>query len=254
MVFDVSEVDFEQKVVERSREVPVVVDFWAEWCGPCRQLTPALEQAARTREGRVDLAKLDVDQNPSLSAAFQVQGIPAVKAFKDGRVAAEFTGAVPPAEVERFFDRLVPSEAELGVSAAIESGDETALREALATDPGNAHVATALARVLLARGETEEALKVLEPFEHDFAAAGLAARARLSLAESEDERLGAAFRAWDTGEHSAALEELQGALAAAEDPDVRDAIRKVMIAMFTELGPQSELAGEHRRRLSAVLY
>jgi len=251
MVFDVTEAEFEQKVVERSREVPVVVDFWAEWCGPCRALTPALEEAARARDGRVDLAKLDVDQNPSIAAAFRVQGIPAVKAFKDGRVADEFTGAVPPPEVERFFDGLVPSEAELGARAAIESGDETALREALAADPRNAQVAAALARVLLARGETEEALQVLEPFEHDFAAAGLAARAR--LADAEDEHLDAAFAAWDAGEHAAALEELQRALAAAGDVETRDDIRKVMIAMFTELGAQSELAREHRRRLSAVL-
>jgi putative thioredoxin len=251
MVFDVTEAEFEQKVVERSREVPVVVDFWAEWCGPCRALTPALEEAARARDGRVDLAKLDVDQNPSIAASFRVQGIPAVKAFKDGRVAAEFTGAVPPPEVERFFDGLVPSEAELGARAAIESGDETALREALAADPRNAQVAAALARVLLARGETEEALQVLEPFEHDFAAAGLAARAR--LADAEDEHLDAAFAAWDAGEHAAALEELQRALAAVGDAEARDDIRKVMIAMFTELGAQSELAREHRRRLSAVL-
>jgi putative thioredoxin len=253
MVFDVTQDEFPQKVIERSREIPVVVDFWAEWCGPCRQLTPALEKAAADRDGRVELAKLHVDQNPAIAQAFRVQGIPAVKAFKDGRVAAEFTGAIPPAEVERFFDRLVPSEAELGAQAAIESGDETALREALATDPRNAALATALARLLLARGDVEEALQLLEPFEHDFVAAGLAARARLQLTGSDDEHIETAFVAWDEGDPAAALEELQTALAAAEEADVRDAIRKVMIAMFTELGPQSELAREHRRRLSAVL-
>jgi putative thioredoxin len=254
MVFDVTDQDFAERVVERSRELPVVVDFWAEWCGPCRTLTPALEHAAAEREGRVELAKLDVDANPDTAQAFRVQGIPAVKAFKDGRVAAEFTGAVPPAEVERFFDKLVPSEAELGARAAIESGDEGRLREALATDPRNAAVALALARLLLARGDAEEALAVLEPFEHDFVGAGLAARARLSPAGADDEHLDAAFVAWDAGDHSAALEELQEAFAATGDQDTRDAIRKIMIAMFTELGPQSELAREHRRRLSAVLH
>src|SRR2546423_5926753 len=196
MVFDVTEAEFEQKVVERSREVPVVVDFWAEWCGPCRTLTPALEQAARARDGRVDLAKLDVDQSPKISRAFQVQGIPAVKAFKDGRLAAEFTGAIPPAEVERFFDGIVPSEAELGARAALESGDETALRDALAADPRNAERGAALGRILLARGDHEEALQVVEPFEHDFAAGGLAARARPALAGPEDERVAAGLAAW----------------------------------------------------------
>ena len=99
MIFDADDTSFRQAVLERSAAVPVVVDFWAEWCGPCRQLTPALESAAASREGRVDLAKVDVDGSPLLSQTYRVQGIPAVKAFRDGKVASEFTGAVPPAEV-----------------------------------------------------------------------------------------------------------------------------------------------------------
>jgi len=253
VVFDVSESEFAQRVVERSRELPVVVDFWAAWCGPCRALTPALERAAAAREGKVDLAKLDVDANPTIAQAFRVQGIPAVKAFKDGRVAAEFTGAIPPQQVELFFDRLVPSEAELAARAAIESGDEEHLRAALATNPRDAALAAALARLLLARGEAQEALTILEPHEHDFVAAGLAARARLALAGAGDGHLDAAFATWDEGDQATALDDLQEALAAA-DADTRDDIRKVMIALFTELGPDSELAREHRRRLSAALY
>ena len=251
VVYDVTEQEFPQRVLERSREIPVVVDFWAEWCGPCRQLGPALERAANAREGRVELAKLDVDQAQALSRAFRIQGIPAVKAFKDGRVAAEFTGAIPPAEVERFFDQLVPSDEELRAQAAVESGDEAALREALAQTPRDAGVATALARLLLARGDADEALELLEPFEHDFMATGLAARAKLTVHGDPD--LGGAFAAWDRGDHAAALEELQQALAAASDADVRDELRKAMIAIFTELGPASDLAREHRRRLAAAL-
>ena len=252
MVFDVGQADFDQRVVKRSHDVPVVVDFWAEWCAPCRQLTPALERAVASREGKVDLAKLDVDQNQGLAQAFRVQGIPAVKAFRDGRVAAEFTGAIPPPEVERFFDRLVPSEAELEAATALESGGEEELRRALAGDPKNAALAAALARVLIGRGEHEDALSVLEPFETDFLAAGLAERARLALAGEDD--LSDAFEAWDAGDHATALERFQDALASADDPDTREAIRKPMVAIFTELGPDSELAREHRRRLSAVLY
>jgi putative thioredoxin len=246
MIFDADDTTFRQSVLERSGEVPVVVDFWAAWCGPCRQLTPALEAAARARDGRVDLAKVDVDRNPILSQTYRIQGIPAVKAFRDGKVVSEFTGAAPPAQVERFFDALVPSEADELAAA----DDEASLRRALELDPHQAEAAGKLARLLLARGDTDEALATLEPFPHDFLAAGLAARARLS---QNGQGLDDAFAAWDRGDHAAALEGLQAGFAAAEGPD-RDAIRQAMVAIFTELGPNDPLAREHRRRLSATIY
>jgi putative thioredoxin len=251
MVLDVTEETFEQQVIERSRELPVVVDFWAEWCGPCRQLTPALEKAAHAREGKVDLAKLDVDSNQRIAQAFRVQGIPAVKAFKDGRIEDEFTGAIPPTQVEAFFDRLVPSDAELAAAEAVRSGDEDALRAAVQADPRNQQAVTGLARILIGRGEYDEALELLEPLPHDFTAAGLAARAWLA---KEGVDTGDAFEAWDAGDYATALDKLQEAFAEATDSETRDRIRQVMVAIFTELGADHELAREHRRRLATALY
>jgi putative thioredoxin len=248
-IYDVGEADFEQRVLERSRELPVVVDFWADWCGPCKQLTPALERAATARAGKVELAKVDVDQNRTLQAAFRIQSIPAVKAFRDGRVAAEFTGALPPAQVEAFFDSLVPSEAD----ELARSGEEADLRRALELEPTHPDARRALARLLLARGETDDAVRLLEGAAGDFVADGLMARVELARTGDLPGSLAQAFEAWDRGDHAAALEALQGAFAGETDPDRRDLIRRVMVAIFTELGPDDPLAREHRRRLSSAL-
>jgi putative thioredoxin len=243
---DVTDATFRAEVLERSREVPVVVDFWAEWCGPCRMLGPIIERAAQQREGQVVLAKLDTDANQATAREYGIQGIPAVKAFRGGEVVDEFVGAHPPPVVERFFDKLVPTEADQLAAA----GDEASLRRALELQPGRADAAVPLARLLLERGERDEALSVVEKVHGDFQAEGLAARIRLEQRGEPD--LGDAWDALDRGETERAIDVLIGALPDADG--AKDDIRQAVVAVLDELGVEHPLARDARRRLAAALY
>lgn len=245
-VIDVTEQDFEREVVARSHTIPVVVDFWAAWCAPCRALTPVLEKAAAAREGKVVLAKVDTDANPGISATFGIQGIPAVKAFKDGLVVEEFVGAQGPALVERFFDGLVPTETDL----LVEQGDEDALRRALELEPRRADAAIALARLLLERGDDEDALAVVAEVPGSFEAEGLAARIRLARADDLD--VAPALAALDAGDREGAVDLLLDAVPDAGEH--QDDLRRLIVAILDELGVEHPAAREARRRLAAALY
>ena len=246
---------FDERVLQRSHEIPVVVDFWADWCGPCKALSPALEAAAASRQGKVELVKVDVDAHQRLAALYRVQGIPAVKVFRDGAVVDEFTGALPPAQVEAFFDKFVTTRAEELLGA----GDELSLREAAELAPRRPDVAVALAKARLERGAEDEALEAVAAHEGDFGAAGIVARVRLSRAGLGTD----AFAALDKGDRDAALDTLiqtlrelsrNGNVPNDLDPDeARDLIRRVVVGILDESDPADPTSRVYRRKLAAAL-
>ena len=174
---DVTDATFQTAVLDRSAQVPVVVDLWAEWCGPCRTLGPILERVVAETGGQVELAKVDVDHNPGISAAFSVQSIPAVYAIAGGKVVDSFIGALPEPAVREFVARLVPSESEADNLAA--KGDEESLRRALELQHDHPVAVVALAELLATRGEAEQALELLTRVPETAESRRVAALARL---------------------------------------------------------------------------
>lgn len=257
LVYDVSEADFEARVVQRSYQVPVVIDFWAAWCAPCRALGPMLERAVKARGGAVELARVDVDQAPQLAAAFGVQGIPAVKAVMDGRLVDEFVGAQPENVVERFIDELLPSQADVAAAEAASldpAQAEARYREILAGDPDNVPGRVGLANLLLDRDEPAAAVETLRPVEHDPEAVQPLARARLALesADSASDFAKAAGRALD-GQADEALSELLGVVREGAG-ERRDRARELMLDVFRVLGDDHALARRYRKDLTTALF
>jgi putative thioredoxin len=260
-VVDVTDADFEQVVIEGSKERPVVVDMWAAWCGPCRTLGPILEKVAEERGGAFLLAKLDVDANgvgQALLQAVRSQGIPTVVAFRDGQPVSMFIGAYPETEVNAFVDQLLPSEADLEAAEAeaeAEAGDlegaEEGFREALAKDPESRDAAIGLARVLVARGDLDEARPLVAKHLPDPEAESVHARIEVKdWATSPDNgTLASAKRLAARGRWREALDGMLGALQ-----DDRDAARQAMVTVFAALGDEDELVPEYRRKLTAALF
>ncbi len=232
---DVTDATFQQAVLDRSAEVPVVVDLWAPWCGPCRTLGPMLEQAVAATGGAVELAKVNVDESPQVASTFQVQSIPAVFALRDGNVVDGFVGAVPQAEVDAFVGRLAPPPSEADQLAA--KGDEQSLRQALEIERGHPGAVTALARLLVDRGEPDEALELLGRVPETADVRALAAEARLA--------------ARGGGPGADVTARLDGLLDRVRDDE--DA-RQEYVDLLETLGTDDPRTGTYRRALASRLF
>jgi putative thioredoxin len=280
-VIDVNEADFEKAVLEASRQRPVVVDFWAPWCGPCRALGPILERLAEERNGDFLLAKVNTDENQRLAMEFDIQGIPAVKAIRDGRVVLEFEGLLPEQHLRAFIDQITPSAADRKAeeAAKLEATDpakaEAEYRQALAGDRPPDEARVGLARLLLARGADDEASDLLEAVGPSGEVGAEAARLKAQMqlkrrardlpdeatlrrgVEAEPDnaqaRYGLGVVLAAAGRYEEALPML---LSAAErDPKLaRSAVREAMVEVFHAVGVRSPLADEYRDKLTKLLY
>ncbi|MCX6521755.1 MAG: thioredoxin [Actinobacteria bacterium] len=231
---DVTDVTFQSEVIDRSMQTPVIVDLWAEWCGPCRTIGPILERVTDATDGKVVLAKVNVDENPGVSQAFQVQSIPAVYALKDGQVIDGFVGAYPEHVIEQFVQSLLPTEEDLQVSQLLAAGDEASLRAALELEPANEDVIVALAELLVEDGRAEEALQLLARIPESERTRKVAAAARLSQKPADD---------FDH-QLTVLLDQVKG----------DDEARQQYVDILELMGPDDPRTAQYRKLLTSRLY
>jgi putative thioredoxin len=236
MAVDVTDATFEAEVLNRSTEVPVVVDLWAPWCGPCRTLGPIIEKVVDATEGRAVLVKVNVDENPRISQTFKVQSIPAVYALRDKKIVDQFIGAQPEHVVAQFVERLLPSEQEAELAQLIAAGDEASLRRAVELDPGNERAVIPLAELLVADGQSEEALALLARIPETAETRRVAALARVGDAAAGD------------GAITTRLDSLLDRVKGDEDA------RREFVDLLEVLGPDDPRTSQYRRALTARLY
>ena len=231
---DVTDATFQTEVLDKSKEVPVVVDLWAPWCGPCKTLGPIIEHVVDGTDGKVVLAKVNVDENPGISQAFKAQSIPAVYALKDGAVVDGFIGAYPEHAVKEFVDALLPTQEQQAVAELIEAGDAGSLRIALSMEPANEDAIVALAQLLIADGETDEALALLARVPESDRTRHVAALARVGDAPQDD--------------YDAQLNELLDRVKSDDDA------RQQYVDLLELMGPSDPRTADYRRKLTSRLY
>jgi putative thioredoxin len=232
---DVTDASFEQDVLERSKQVPVVVDLWAEWCGPCKTLGPVLERVVEATGGQVELAKVDVDANPQVANAFQVQSIPAVYALKDGKVVDGFIGAQPEANVARFVEALLPTKEQTEIERLVEAGDEASLLQALELEHDNEDAVITLAELYVADGRADDALALLARLPESAETRRVAALARLGVPDEDVDV---------EGRLTALLDRVKG----------DDEARQEFVDLLELLGPDDPRTLDWRRQLTARLF
>ena len=239
-MIDVTDATFEEEVLRRSLEVPVVVDLWAPWCGPCTTLGPMIEGVVDATDGAVALAKVNVDENPAIANSFQAKSIPAVFAFKDGKVVDNFIGALPEAAVAEFVARLVatPSQADLLVAQGIETGSDEPLRQALELQPDHPGAIAGLAGMLIARGETDEAIALLARIPETPETRRLLAEARLTARQVDV----------SDGGIDNLLADLLGRVR--DDADAR----QEFLDLLETLGPDDPRTTSYRKALASRLF
>ena len=276
-VRDVAEADFESEVIASSRDKPVVVDFWAPWCGPCRQLGPILERLVNERKGEVTLAKINVDEAQGLAYEFGINAIPVVMAFRDGKPALSFQGLLPESQIRAFLDKLSPSEADrLAQQAKSLEADkpaeaESLYRKSLAADRDHEPSLLGLARVLIGCNKLDEAAELLErvpPGAELDRLRGLIALRRLASEGADDAALRRRLQAEPNnpelhyqlgvllagaGKHKDALEELLTA-GRADKKLAGSKVKEAMVQIFHIVGARSELADDYRDKLTKLLY
>jgi putative thioredoxin len=231
---DVTDVTFQSEVIDRSMHTAVVVDLWAEWCGPCRTIGPILERVTDATDGKVVLVKVNVDENPAVSQAFQVQSIPAVFAMRDGKVIDGFVGAYPEHVIEEFVQGLMPTEEAQAVEALIAAGDEASLRQALEIEPGNEDAIVALGEILVEQGVTDEVLALLARIPESERTRKVAAAARLAARPVDD--------------YDAQLTELLDRVKG------DDEARQQYVDILELMGPDDPRTAPYRKKLTTRLY